>query len=281
MAIMKIRGVLVDMLVDIAPYVYKPYVTTDKKGTKQLAVQCQNAIYGTMVASLLYYQKFSKSLTSIGFLFNPYDPCVANKSINEQQMTITFHVDDCKLSHRDSKVMDDMIDWLQQEYKSIFEDGSGKMTVSRGKVHTYLGMTLDYTVRGQVKIMMFDYIDEIITAFEKIKPKASGTKATAAPDNLFKVDEDCEKLKPLKAQTFHNIVAKTLYATKRARPDTCTLIAFLTTRVRELDKDDWMKLTHLMKYVRGTRQLPLILSAARSGILKWWIDRSFAVHPNM
>ena len=27
--------------------------------------------------------------------------------------------------------------------------------------------------------------------------------------------------------------------------------------------------------------LPLILSASGSGILKWWIDASFAVHPNM
>ena len=86
MAIIKIRGVLVDMLVDIAPDVYKQYVTTDRnKGTKVLIVQCRNAIYGTMVASLLYYRKFCKSLTSIGFVFNPYDPCVANKQDGQGQ----------------------------------------------------------------------------------------------------------------------------------------------------------------------------------------------------
>jgi hypothetical protein len=34
MAIIKIRGTLVDILVDIAPDVYKSYATTDKKGTK-------------------------------------------------------------------------------------------------------------------------------------------------------------------------------------------------------------------------------------------------------
>ena len=34
-----------------------------------------------------------------------------------------------------------MIEYLRKEYKSIFEDGSGKMTVKRGKVHEYLGMT--------------------------------------------------------------------------------------------------------------------------------------------
>ena len=58
-----------------------------------------------------------------------------------------------------------MIDWLRKEYESIFQDGSGKMTVSRGKVHTYLGMTLDYTTCGQVKITMLDYIEEILDAF--------------------------------------------------------------------------------------------------------------------
>jgi hypothetical protein len=55
--------------------------------------------------------------------------------------------------------MDSMIEYLRQEYESIFEDGSGAIVVSRGKTHKYLGMTLDYTVRGQVKITMFDYVD--------------------------------------------------------------------------------------------------------------------------
>jgi hypothetical protein len=79
MAIIKIRGVLVDILIQIAPDIYKSYITTDKKGTKQLLVQCQNALYGTMVASLLYYRNFTKSLTSVGFEINPYDPCVVTR----------------------------------------------------------------------------------------------------------------------------------------------------------------------------------------------------------
>ena len=37
-----------------------------------------------------------------------------------------------------------MIKWFRQEYDTIFEDRSGKMSVSRGKVHEYLGMTLEY-----------------------------------------------------------------------------------------------------------------------------------------
>jgi hypothetical protein len=51
--------------------------------------------------------------------------------------------------------------------------------------------------------------------------------------------------------------------------------------VQAPDKDDWNKLTHPMKYLRGTRTLPLTLSANGTGILKWWVDAAFAVHPNM
>jgi hypothetical protein len=37
---------------------------------------------------------------------------------------------------------------------------------------------------------MFDYVNEIINAFDKAEPKGGSTKSSAAPDDLFKVDED-------------------------------------------------------------------------------------------
>jgi hypothetical protein len=54
-------------------------------------------VYGTMVAALLYYKKFVKSLKSKAFKLNPYDGCVANKIVKGKQITICFHVDDCKI----------------------------------------------------------------------------------------------------------------------------------------------------------------------------------------
>ncbi len=45
------------------PEVYKDYVTTTKKGNKQLLVKCLNELlYHTMVAALLYYQKFGSRI---------------------------------------------------------------------------------------------------------------------------------------------------------------------------------------------------------------------------
>ena len=201
--------------------------------------------------------------------------------MNDKQQTISFHVDDCKLSHVDPNVNTDLINTLRDEYESIFEDGSGKMKVTRGKLHDYLGMQLDYRTDGVCKINMFKFLKECIADFERIMPKEKGTKTSAAPSNLFEINEDCVKLDKKQAEQFHSLVAKMLFATKRARPDTGLAISFLMTRTKEPDQDDWSKLAHLMKYVRGTRELPLVIGAKGSGMLKWWIDGSYAVHPNM
>ncbi len=120
-----ITGVIVDWLVKVAPKVYALYVATNSKGVNILLVECYNAIYGTMVAGLLYYRKFSSSLKNRGFTVNPYDPCVWNRVIVGKQMTICFHVDNCKISHLDPKVVDYTIAWLRDEYESVFTDGSG------------------------------------------------------------------------------------------------------------------------------------------------------------
>ena len=80
---------------------------------------------------------------------------------------------------------------------------------------------------------------------------------------------------------FHNLVAKNLYTTKCARLDTCTAVFFLTTIVRDPNNYYWRNLVHLMKYIRVTRDLPLILSPNDSGVLKLWIEAFYAVHTNM
>ena len=154
MVVINIRGVLVKLILDIYPEFYGPFVATDKKGEKVIIVQCMNSIYVTMVASLLYYRKILKTLKNTGLKFNPYDPLVANRPVNNKRQTIFFHVEDCKLRHQYSKVNGKFINTLRDEYSSVFEDRSEKMKVSRGKVHEYLGMNLDYSVKGQVNTTM-------------------------------------------------------------------------------------------------------------------------------
>ena len=146
------------------------------------------------MSSLIYYKKFVKTLKRAGFQINPYDTCVVNFLVNDKHKTGFLRVDDCKLSHQYSKVNDEFINTLRDEYESVFEDGSGKMKLSRVKVHEYLGMTLEYSLKGQINITVLYYINEMLDLLEREEPKDSGTKSSAAPMNLFVVGEYCDKL---------------------------------------------------------------------------------------
>jgi hypothetical protein len=87
--LMVLKGELADMMVQIAPQVYRKYVTVERKGMPILYVKLQKALYGQMRASLLFYRKLRKEMEEYGFVMNPYDPCVANKTMESgEQLTV-------------------------------------------------------------------------------------------------------------------------------------------------------------------------------------------------
>ena len=137
---MQLHGPLATLLVDLAPEVYGPYLMTDKNEQLVLYVQVLNALYRLMKAALLYYQWFVANIKSIEFELNPYDACITNKTVNEKQLTLLWHVDDIKISHVDKQVVSNFIEWLKKTYKHIFKDRLGAMKVYHGKQHDYLGM---------------------------------------------------------------------------------------------------------------------------------------------
>ena len=63
----------------------------------------------------------------------------------------------------------------------------------------------------------------------------------------------------------------------RSRSRKCikVVVAFLCIQVRIPDNSDWGKLVRVLKYIRGTLRLPLILRAEILSVVKCWFDSSF------
>jgi hypothetical protein len=270
--IMKITGVLVDLLVDVSPEVYGPYVVTDKH-RRLLYVQVLRGLYGMLVAALLWYTDFKRDLEAKGYEFNTYDLCVANKLIEKRRHTVRFHVDDLMCSHMDPKVNDEFEKWLNKMYGD-----HGLVTTTRGNAHDYLGMTFDFSEEGKVKIDMINYMEAMVDDFSA-KFKSKDIAPTPAPEDLFAAG-DSDALDKQQSEEYHTFVAKGLFACKRARPDIHPMIAVLCTRVKKPNEDDWRKLHRLLKYINGTRKDKLILSADDLHVIKWYVDCAFAVHPD-
>ena len=119
---------------------------------------------GMMLSSLLFYKHFLKDLKSIDFVVNPYDICVANRDINGHQQTVTWHVNDVKISHKSSKNNKEFCNWCEQKYWSNLD---ADVKLKEGKNHDYLGMTLHYSIKGKLKVDMKQYIKDIVETFQE------------------------------------------------------------------------------------------------------------------
>ena len=157
--IMKITGVLVDILIKLAPETYGPYAVFEN-GKKVLYLEVLRALYGMLVAALLWYKTLRRDLEKEGFIFNPYDPCVCNRMIWGKQQTVRFHIDDLMSSHENEKVNDNFLKWLNKKYGS-----HGEVKANCGKIHDYLGMKFDYSKKGKVCISMSEYMNRMVEEF--------------------------------------------------------------------------------------------------------------------
>ena len=83
-----------------------------------------------------------------------------------------------------------------------------------------------------------------------------------------------------KATAFHHTVVQMIFATSRSGKDTKTSIPFLRTQVRSPYEDEWLKLVRVIRYIRGTMHLTILLRANSLSVIKWWVDASFAAHPD-
>ena len=112
-------------------------------------------------------------------------------------------------------------------------------------------MHFDFTKIGTVQVGMIPYAKEII---DDIPEPITSTAPTPAADHLFTVrpDEEQKSLPEEQAQAFHRTTAQLLFLSQRTRPDTQTLVSFLTKRVRSPDEDDWSKLKRGIVYLKGT-----------------------------
>lgn len=266
--LMKMTGRLAELMVKTAPSLYRKFVIEDATGKPVLYVQLQKALYGMLKSALLFYRKLVADLTAMGFVLNPYDPCVANKIVDGSQLTVSWHVDDLTLSSVNEPALMDVIQRLKEIYGT-------NLTANVGPIHDYLGMTFDYSTPGQVEISMDKYIANIINTFPEPITDVSATPAT---DKLFVVRENDRPLPEHQATMFHHVVARLLFASTRVRRDIQTTVAFLTTRVKQPGEDDWGKLKRVLKYLNGTRRLHLTLTVDSLSSIKWYVDGSHQIH---
>jgi hypothetical protein len=78
-------GTLAELMVKTNPKLCRKYVVMEKVQSL-LYLRLQKALNGMMKSALLFYRKLVAELRNMGFEINPYDPCIAKKTVNGTQI---------------------------------------------------------------------------------------------------------------------------------------------------------------------------------------------------
>jgi hypothetical protein len=178
---------------------------------------------------------------------------------------MAVHVDDVLITAKNDLIIDSVIQDLQKVYS--------KLSIQRGEIINYIGMVFDFRTKGSVKITMPGFVEELLTMCDFIQ----GVSKSPASDKLFKVTDNLEVLDKGHREFYHSLTAKFLYLAKRVRPD-LVAVSFLVRRVNEPTVEDMAKLERLVRYVRGTKDMGIILEASVNLGVFGYIDASYGVH---
>jgi hypothetical protein len=257
--------ILVDkMLTTIMSHKYpelKDFVQLD--GT--IIMVLKKALYGTLIAGRLWYDKLTGILESHGFAKNPIDPCVMNKTIDGVQMTLVIFVDDilatCEIAEH--------LTWLISALEKEFDDVKGGISSD----FSYLGMHIENIIDERTVVVSMEGYEKALMEYAGV----TGVRSSPASSKLFEIGHS-SRLKPHALARFHTIVAKLLYLSHRVRPDTGVAVSYLTTRVTCANKDDLAKLERVLMYIHGTLGAMITLSCDGELRVRHSIDASFAAH---
>ena len=109
------------------------------------------------------------------------------------------------------------------------------MTITLGKIHKYLGITIDYSSTGKVKLYTVDYIGNMLYDISEVM---KGYSETLAAHHLFYISQYSTKLSRTDAGLFRHFLLQLLYPPKRSLPDIQLAVSFFCIIVIEPDVDD-------------------------------------------
>ena len=96
-----------------------------ENGVKVLYLQVLKSLYDCVESTLLWYDMYTKTLKSLGFIINPYDRCIKNSVIDSKHFTIAWYANVNKVSQVEEKVNTKIIGKIAEHF--------GEIIVSREK----------------------------------------------------------------------------------------------------------------------------------------------------
>ncbi|GBN12713.1 Retrovirus-related Pol polyprotein from transposon TNT 1-94 [Araneus ventricosus] len=229
-------------------------------GQEQKVCKLNKAIYGLKQAARAWHLKIGESLIKYGFEQSKADPCLFKFANNGNPIYIIVYVDDLLIAGKDEDIRK-IIKELEEEYE----------LKNLGEVNYYLGINIERTKEGNFALNRKNKIEEIVEKFNL--KEAKPTNIPMDPNYLKQEGED--DLLPNNTQ-YRKAVGALLYIATVSRPDIAVAVNILSRRNEKPRERDWNAVKRIIRYLKTTAELKLIINVDKEPILTAFCDADWA-----
>jgi hypothetical protein len=241
---------------------YKEYVQSNGS----MYTIADKAIYGLPESGLLWYLDLKSTILNLGYIINEADPCCFHKYEGTNFSHIAVYVDDILNVTNNQNMESNLINGLKAKYKEI--------TSNFGNDLKYLGMKISTNPNGDVELSMPNYINDILK-----QNNITFTSKTPGNKNLFNDQDDINK-ETVNKTKYLSVLMSTFYLAKKIKPELLTSLSYLSTRSKNPNSSDMLKLIKTLEYLNGNKNDKLVFkhNNGKPLTLTGYFDASYAPH---
>lgn len=234
------------------------------EGKEHQVCLLRRSIYGLKQAGRIWNQLIHQVLIDAGYTQSKNDLCLY-ALINDQKLCyILIHVDDIIVA---SKFDEDL-----EDFERIL---SSKFEINNlGDVRSYLRMEVQRNGDGCFGINQRMYITKIVNDYG-----LADAKPSEVPMNVSYRRENNTDNILISNEKYRKLIGSLLYVSVNTRPDIAASVAILAQKVERPTQEDWGELKRIVKYLKGTANLSLMIGNGKGGLVgyadaDWGEDRS-------
>jgi hypothetical protein len=217
-----------------------------------LVCRLKKSIYGLKQAARTWNNLLNETLTKLGYTRLHSDTGIYRRTLNGKNIYLAIWVDDILLLCPDKSA----IPVVKEELLNHFQ------TTDLGPVTFLLGMNI---IRKEKKL----YIDQkyyLKRLLESTGMLDCNPAATPLPANFRTHPDFTENTSPLdtKIYPYRQILGSLMYVMVATRPNLAFAVTVLSKNMQEPRWCDWMKLKHVLRYIKGTQHYSLCYDGALS-----------------
>lgn len=258
----RFRGLLAEEFIRLYPQ-YTKHLQSDGS----ILFLVLKAFYGLPESGACWYDDISGTLTKdLGYVCHPADRGLLIKDLKAENIMLSLWVDD-------------ILGWstnhsLIRELEATMNEKYGGCQLKIDNVLCYIGMTFTQPSNGVVHVNQHSYIEKIILD-TSIGDQTADTPYH--PHLMLKPNDPKIDKTPADKTEFASRLMAAMFAGKRSRPDTLTVLSILATRIQTANATDMICLRHVYKYLNNTKHLGLTFRPTTME-LTYWVDAAYGLH---